>query len=70
MRYVSLRLRQQEPPRPMGNCSRCCYAARKVNGRCVCARYPKWIDIEDMNNHFCGEFVSQRDYAAACNGEW
>lgn len=45
-------------PRLMGNCSRCYYATRKRNdGSCVCARYPKWVDVNDMHNHFCGEFA-------------
>lgn len=55
--------------RPMGNCWRCCYATRKrSNGSCVCARHPKWIDVQDMDNHFCGEFVSHEDYRDFCHG--
>ena len=43
----------------MGNCVRCYYATSKRENRddCVCARYPKWIDVQDMYNHFCGEFA-------------
>lgn len=56
-------------PRIMGNCARCCYATRKMkDGSCVCARNPKWVDIIDADNHFCGEFVSNQDYAKVCNG--
>lgn len=46
-------------PRLMGNCVRCYYATRKRenHGDCVCARYPKWIDVQDMYSHFCGEFA-------------
>ena len=62
--------RSGEPPRIMGNCRRCCYATRKQKSSCVCARYPKWIDVEDMDNHFCGEFVSEQDYEDACDGRW
>lgn len=48
-------------PRLMGNCVRCYYATRKrKDGSCVCARYPKWVDITDMDNHFCGEFALLR----------
>jgi antirestriction protein len=56
----------------MGNCVRCCYATRKreEHGNCVCARYPKWVDVQDMHEHFCGEFVSRLDYRAACVGKW
>ena len=55
--------------RIMGNCSRCCYATRKRDdGECVCARSPRWVDVLDMDNHFCGEFVSVEDYKAACDG--
>ena len=56
----------------MGNCVRCCYAIckRERHGDCVCARYPKWVDVLDMDNHFCGEFVSEQDYKAACEGKW
>ena len=43
----------------MGNCVRCYYAVRKKeDGSCVCARYPKWVDVYDMHNHFCAEHVT------------
>ena len=43
----------------MGNCVRCYYAVRKKeDGSCVCARYPKWVDVYDMDNHFCAEHVT------------
>ena len=65
-------MRSGQPPRVMGNCVRCCYAIckRERHGDCVCARYPKWVDVLDMDNHFCGEFVSEQDYKAACEGKW
>lgn len=45
-------------PRLMGNCVHCYYATRKrKDGSCVCARYPKWVDVIDMDGHFCGEFA-------------
>ena len=48
-------------PRLMGNCSRCYYATKKRKDRsCACARYPMWVDVMDMDNHFCGEFVHGR----------
>lgn len=63
---------QGNPPRIMGNCVRCCYAThkREEEGDCYCARYPEWFDVSDMNNHFCGEFVSVDDYREACRGRW
>lgn len=65
-------MRSGRSPRVMGNCVRCCYATRKreKHGDCVCARYPKWTDVQDMHEHFCGEFVSEQDYKAACEGKW
>lgn len=66
-------MRSGKPPRVMGNCSTCCYATykgRKGEKWCICARYPKWVDVLDMDNHFCGEFVSEQDYKAACEGKW
>lgn len=45
-------------PHLMGNCARCYYATRKSgDGSCICARFPDWVNIPDMNNHFCGEFA-------------
>lgn len=44
--------------RAMGNCVCCYYATKKRKDRsCACARYPRWVDVMDMDNHFCGEFV-------------
>ena len=41
-----------------GNCDKCHYATRKrKDDSGVCARYPKWVDIYDMTEHFCGEFA-------------
>lgn len=52
--------------RPMGNCVRCYYATRKrKDGECVCARFPRWVDVGDMANHFCGEFVPDSSQDAA-----
>lgn len=57
--------------RPMGNCSHCCYATRKrKDGSCVCARYPKWVDVNDAENHFCGEHLDEHDYKDLCDGKW
>lgn len=48
----------KQPERLMGNCDKCHYATRKrKDDSGVCARYPKWADIYDMTEHFCGEFA-------------
>lgn len=66
-------MRQGNPPRIMGNCSTCCYATNLregyVRALCDCARYPQRVEV-DAINHFCGEFVSKRDYKDACEGRW
>ena len=59
----------------MGNCSRCCYATRKrKDGSCVCARYPRWETVADMDEHFCGEYVNAetvtRDNMKGCDWLW
>ena len=58
-------------PHLMGNCVRCYYATRKreKSGECACARYPKWVDVGDMDNHFCGEFAWDDAHAERLRGE-
>lgn len=53
-----------EAIRLTGNC-RFCYYARyaKASGSGVCTRYPRWVDIEDMSDHGCGEYVNKQTVA-------
>ena len=56
-------------PRLMGNCVRCYYATRKrKDGSCTCARYPKWQHVDEMNEHFCGEFIATESLACVGGG--
>lgn len=57
-------------PRLMGNCVRCYYATyKRKDGSCVCSRYPKWVDVSDMENHFCGEFSWYKDTSLLKDGD-